>query len=123
MNFVGADKKRFQLEVTETASQRADHRYEVQGQRKGIAPSGSSSFRSFLRVFFLFFYRVFFFSWWVFPCWVSPGFRRYYTAEGRQLVKRLLAAEEQRDAALNDISRRIFGQFARRSGKRSTLPP
>ena len=52
MNFVGADKKRFQLEVTETASQRADHRYEVQGQRKGIAPSGSSSFRSFLRVFF-----------------------------------------------------------------------
>ena len=119
MNFVGADKKRFQLEVTETASQRADHRYEVQGQRKGIAPSGSYSFSSFFFVFL----PSFFFSWWVFPCWVSPGFRRYYTAEGRQLVKRLLAAEEQRDAALNDISRRIFGQFARRSGKRSTLPP
>lgn len=73
VTYVGTDKKRFQLEVSDSAASRADHRYELQGQRK--------------------------------------GFKRYYTAEARNLIHQLLAAEEQRNAALKDISRRIFEQF------------
>jgi DNA mismatch repair protein MSH6 len=34
VSFVGTDKKRFQLEVSETAASRADRNYELQGQRK-----------------------------------------------------------------------------------------
>lgn len=73
--YVGSDKKRFQLEVSDSAARKADGRYELQGQRK--------------------------------------GFKRYYTAESRGLVQRLVAAEEARDSALKDISRRIFEQFDR----------
>ena len=71
--FVGSDKKRYQLEVAETAAKKVDHRYELQGQRK--------------------------------------GFKRYYTQETKELLKRLMEAEDQRDSALKDISRRIFEQF------------
>ena len=60
-------------EVSDSASSRADHRYELQGQRK--------------------------------------GFKRYYTKESRALIQRLMAAEDHRDTALKDISRRIFAQF------------
>ena len=77
VSFVGADKKRFQLEVAEGAASRADHRYELQGQRK--------------------------------------GFKRYYTSESRALIQQMLAAEEQRNSALKDISRRIFEQFDKHS--------
>ncbi|RZF36981.1 hypothetical protein LSTR_LSTR004669 [Laodelphax striatellus] len=35
VTYVGADKKRFQLEVTDNASKRAGSEYELQGQRKG----------------------------------------------------------------------------------------
>ena len=73
VSYVGSDKKRFQLEVADAASRRADHRYELQGQRK--------------------------------------GFKRYYTKESRALIQRMMAAEELRNAALKDISRRIFAQF------------
>ena len=65
VTYVGSDKKRFQLEVTEASAKKADHRYEIQGQRK--------------------------------------GFKRYYTAEGREFIRRMMAAEEQRDNALKVI--------------------
>lgn len=73
VSFVGTDKKRFQLEVSEAAASRANHKYELQGQRK--------------------------------------GFKRYYTNESRVLIQQMLTAEEQRNSALKDISRRIFEQF------------
>ena len=59
--------------MSDSASTRADHRYELQGQRK--------------------------------------GFKRYYTKESRAFIQRLMAAEDHRDTALKDISRRIFAQF------------
>jgi DNA mismatch repair protein MSH6 len=65
VTYVGSDKKRFQLEVPEASAKKADHRYEIQGQRK--------------------------------------GFKRYYTAEGREFIRRMMAAEEQRDNALKVI--------------------
>lgn len=62
VTYVGTEKKRFQLEVPESAARKADSRYELQGQRK--------------------------------------GFKRYYTEESRDLIHRLMAAEEMRDSAL-----------------------
>lgn len=73
VTFIGTDKKRFQLEVSEAVGGRAGPSYELQGQRK--------------------------------------GFKRYYTTESRGFLQQMLAAEEQRNAALKDISRRIFEQF------------
>lgn len=60
--YVGTEKKRFQLEVAESAAKKAGAKYELQGQRK--------------------------------------GFKRYWTDECRDLVHRLIAAEELRDTAL-----------------------
>lgn len=74
--YFGSDKKRFQLEVADTATKKADSRYELQGQRK--------------------------------------GFKRFYTKESRELLQRLMAAEELKEAALKDIARRIFEQFDQR---------
>lgn len=71
--YVGTDKKRYTLEVPESCTSRADHRYEIQGSRK--------------------------------------GFKRYITTETKSLIQQLLAAEESRNVALKDISRRIFEQF------------
>ena len=37
-----------------------------------------------------------------------------YIVQSRDLLKRMMAAEEQRDASLKDVSRRIFAQFDER---------
>ena len=71
--YFGTDKKRYQLEVSDSAAKKVDNRYELQGQRK--------------------------------------GFKRYYTKETRELLRQMMEAEQQRDNALKDISRRIFEQF------------
>lgn len=39
------------------------------------------------------------------------GFKRFYTSDIKQMLARYIAAEEQRDAALLDIMRRIFASF------------
>nr|XP_012231941.1 PREDICTED: probable DNA mismatch repair protein Msh6 [Linepithema humile] len=40
------------------------------------------------------------------------GFKRYYTAEARELLARQMNAEEHRDKVLKDLNRRIFAQFS-----------
>ncbi|KAH0951034.1 hypothetical protein HN011_010133 [Eciton burchellii] len=40
------------------------------------------------------------------------GFKRYYTAEARELLTRQINAEEQKDKVLKDLNRRIFAQFS-----------
>ncbi|XP_046478017.1 probable DNA mismatch repair protein Msh6 [Neodiprion pinetum] len=40
------------------------------------------------------------------------GFRRYYTAEAKELLERQIAAETNKDKVLKDISRRIFAKFS-----------
>ncbi|XP_011644133.1 probable DNA mismatch repair protein Msh6 [Pogonomyrmex barbatus] len=40
------------------------------------------------------------------------GFKRYYTAEAKELLARQMSAEEHRDKVLKDLNRRIFAQFS-----------
>lgn len=40
------------------------------------------------------------------------GFKRYYTAEAKELLARQINAEEHRDKVLKDLNRRIFAQFS-----------
>ncbi|XP_050450854.1 probable DNA mismatch repair protein Msh6 [Cataglyphis hispanica] len=40
------------------------------------------------------------------------GFKRYYTAEAKELLARQINIEEQRDKVLKDLNRRIFAQFS-----------
>ncbi|CAL1689622.1 unnamed protein product [Lasius platythorax] len=40
------------------------------------------------------------------------GFKRYYTAEAKELLGRQINAEEHRDKVLKDLNRRIFAQFS-----------
>lgn len=40
------------------------------------------------------------------------GFKRYYTAEGKELLSRQINAEEHKDKVLKDLNRRIFAQFS-----------
>ncbi|KAL0818931.1 hypothetical protein ABMA28_008234 [Loxostege sticticalis] len=42
----------------------------------------------------------------------GKGFKRYSTAETKELLARMMAAEEQKTTVLNDISRRIFEKFS-----------
>lgn len=40
------------------------------------------------------------------------GYKRYYTAESKELLSRQINAEEHRDKVLKDLNRRIFAQFS-----------
>ncbi|KAK2589266.1 hypothetical protein KPH14_007823 [Odynerus spinipes] len=40
------------------------------------------------------------------------GFKRYYTAEAKELLARQISAEEKRDKVLKDLNRRIFAKFS-----------
>ncbi|KYQ47660.1 putative DNA mismatch repair protein Msh6 [Trachymyrmex zeteki] len=40
------------------------------------------------------------------------GFKRYYTAEAKELLTRQMNAEEHKDKVLKDLNRRIFAQFS-----------
>ncbi|XP_031845386.1 DNA mismatch repair protein Msh6 isoform X2 [Nomia melanderi] len=40
------------------------------------------------------------------------GFKRYYTAEGKELLSRQINAEEHKDRVLKDLNRRIFAKFS-----------
>lgn len=40
------------------------------------------------------------------------GFKRYYTAEAKELLSRQINAEEHRDKVLKDLNRRIFAKFS-----------
>ncbi|XP_011703725.1 PREDICTED: probable DNA mismatch repair protein Msh6 [Wasmannia auropunctata] len=40
------------------------------------------------------------------------GFKRYYTAEAKELLARQMNAEEHKDKVLKDLNRRIFAQFS-----------
>ncbi|XP_029035592.1 probable DNA mismatch repair protein Msh6 [Osmia bicornis bicornis] len=40
------------------------------------------------------------------------GFKRYYTAEAKELLSRQINAEEHKDKVLKDLNRRIFAQFS-----------
>ncbi|XP_014470347.1 PREDICTED: probable DNA mismatch repair protein Msh6 [Dinoponera quadriceps] len=40
------------------------------------------------------------------------GFKRYYTAEAKELLAQQMNAEEHRDKVLKDLNRRIFAQFS-----------
>ncbi|XP_018403551.1 PREDICTED: probable DNA mismatch repair protein Msh6 [Cyphomyrmex costatus] len=40
------------------------------------------------------------------------GFKRYYTAEAKELLTRQMSAEEHKDKVLKDLNRRIFAQFS-----------
>ncbi|CAK9830154.1 Probable DNA mismatch repair protein Msh6 [Anthophora retusa] len=40
------------------------------------------------------------------------GFKRYYTAEAKELLSRQINAEEHRNKVLKDLNRRIFAQFS-----------
>ncbi|XP_076654802.1 DNA mismatch repair protein Msh6 [Halictus rubicundus] len=40
------------------------------------------------------------------------GFKRYYTAEAKELLSRQMNAEEHKDKVLKDLNRRIFAQFS-----------
>ncbi|XP_036147263.1 probable DNA mismatch repair protein Msh6 isoform X2 [Monomorium pharaonis] len=40
------------------------------------------------------------------------GFKRYYTAEAKELLARQMNAEEHKDRVLKDLNRRIFAQFS-----------
>ncbi|XP_003699487.2 DNA mismatch repair protein Msh6 [Megachile rotundata] len=40
------------------------------------------------------------------------GYKRYYTAEAKELLSRQIAAEEHKDKVLKDLNRRIFAQFS-----------
>ncbi|EFN63608.1 Probable DNA mismatch repair protein Msh6 [Camponotus floridanus] len=40
------------------------------------------------------------------------GFKRYYTAEAKELLARQINTEEHRDKVLKDLNRRIFAQFS-----------
>ena len=71
--YFGSDKKRFQLEVSDSKSKLADDGYELVGQRK--------------------------------------GFKRFQTSRTKELLATMIEAEEARDEALQDITRRIFNQF------------
>ena len=48
------------------------------------------------------------------------GFKRYYTAEGKELLSRQINAEEHKDKVLKDLSRRIFAQFSEKYDAWST---
>ena len=73
VTYFGSDKKRFQIEVPDNPSKKADNSYELVSQRK--------------------------------------GFKRYWTATTKQLLHDMTVAEENREAALRDIARRIFQKF------------
>ncbi|XP_053615816.1 probable DNA mismatch repair protein Msh6 isoform X2 [Plodia interpunctella] len=74
LTYVGTDKKRFQLEVPQSAAGKADSNYHLEGARK--------------------------------------GFKRYSTAETKEFLARMMAAEEQKTSALKDLSRRILEKFS-----------
>lgn len=40
------------------------------------------------------------------------GFKRYYTAEGKEFLSRSMNAEDNRDKVLKDLNRRIFAKFS-----------
>lgn len=40
------------------------------------------------------------------------GFKRYYTAEGKELLARSINVENNRDKVLKDLNRRIFAKFS-----------
>ncbi|XP_076238982.1 DNA mismatch repair protein Msh6 isoform X2 [Calliopsis andreniformis] len=48
------------------------------------------------------------------------GFKRYYTAEAKELLSRQINAEEQKDKVLKDLNRRIFAQFSEKYDMWST---
>ncbi|XP_071443543.1 DNA mismatch repair protein Msh6 [Hetaerina americana] len=45
------------------------------------------------------------------------GFKRYYTSEGKELLDKMMAAEDKKAAALRDLSRKIFEQFSNHNFK------
>lgn len=72
--YVGSDKKRYQLEVPESAARKAGSDYQLESARK--------------------------------------GFKRFSTAETKDLLARMMSAEEQKTTVLKDICRRIFAKFS-----------
>ncbi|XP_054003726.1 probable DNA mismatch repair protein Msh6 isoform X2 [Hylaeus anthracinus] len=48
------------------------------------------------------------------------GYRRYYTAEAKELLSRQINAEEQKNKVLKDLNRRIFAQFGEKYDMWST---
>ncbi|XP_066999808.2 DNA mismatch repair protein Msh6 [Anabrus simplex] len=74
VSYFGSDKKRFQIEVPDSAARKVGNDYELQSQKK--------------------------------------GFKRYWTAKTKELLSRLMTAENQKKNILKDLSRRIFEQFS-----------
>ncbi|CAK1545535.1 unnamed protein product [Leptosia nina] len=74
LNYVGSDKKRYQIEIPQNAAAKAASDYHLEGARK--------------------------------------GFKRFSTAETKDFLARMMAAEEQKRVVLKDLSRRIFEKFS-----------
>ncbi|XP_075984806.1 DNA mismatch repair protein Msh6 isoform X2 [Anticarsia gemmatalis] len=74
LNYVGTDKKRYQIEVPQSAATKAGSDYNLEGARK--------------------------------------GYKRFSTAETKDFLARMIAAEEQKTNVLKDLSRRIFEKFS-----------
>lgn len=77
LQYVGKDKNRYEIEVPESSSKKANSQYTLEGQRKGKNPA-----------------------------------RRYSTNETRQLLKEMMQVEDQRNAVLKDLLRRMFEKFS-----------
>ncbi|CAH0596392.1 unnamed protein product [Chrysodeixis includens] len=74
LSYVGSDKKRYQIEMPQTAASKAGSKYTMEGARK--------------------------------------GYKRFSTNETKELLARMIAAEEQKTNVLKDLSRRIFEKFS-----------
>ncbi|KAJ6635780.1 putative DNA mismatch repair protein Msh6 [Pseudolycoriella hygida] len=77
LKYVGADKKRFQIEIPENKCHlisKSESDFGLEGQRK--------------------------------------GFKKYHTEETKDLLKRMIETENQRNNILKDLSRRIFEKFS-----------
>ncbi|XP_061379726.1 probable DNA mismatch repair protein Msh6 isoform X1 [Danaus plexippus] len=74
LTYVGSDKKRYQIEVPQSAAGKANSDYHLEGARK--------------------------------------GFKRYSTVETKDLLARMIAAEEKKSNVLKDLSRRMFEKFS-----------
>lgn len=56
LNYVGNDKKRYEIEVPENHAKKADHRYSLEGQRKGAKPVrrfSTAETKQFLKVIYM----------------------------------------------------------------------
>ncbi|XP_017783857.1 PREDICTED: probable DNA mismatch repair protein Msh6 [Nicrophorus vespilloides] len=77
VNYFGADKKRFQLEIPESRCSKVTHEYQLEGTKKGSK-----------------------------PC------KRYSTATSKDLLAKMMEAENDRNKILLDLNRRIFEKFS-----------